>query len=260
MDFLHTRMKIVKRSGGRSAVAAAAYRSGTKLENPWDGVTHDYTRKKYVVHTEIMLPPNAQLVYTDRRTLWNSVEWAETDRNAQLAREIEFSLPAELTFEQHLSLVREYVQKNFVDEGMCADFAIHDKRDGNPHVHIQLTMRAIKEDGTWAPKSRLVYDLDENGNRIPAKQKGRWKNHKEDFVDWNNRENGRKWRDAAAKAINEALHEAGILQSDVDPRTFAVQGIACIPTMHEGTAVRALEKKGIYTDIGDQNRAIRDWN
>lgn len=191
MDFLHTRMKIVKRSSGRSAAAAAAYRSGTILVNSWDGVSHDYTRKLHIVHSEIMLPSHAPPEYADRSILWNSVEWAETDRNAQLAREIEFSLPAELNHEQHLALVRKYVQKYFVDKGMCADFSIHDKRDGNPHVHILLTMRAIREDGTWAQKSRLVYDLDENGNRIPAKQKGRWKNHKEDFVDWNNRDNGK---------------------------------------------------------------------
>ena len=260
MDFLHTRMKIVKRSAGRSAIASAAYRSGTKLENTWDGVVHDYTRKNHVVHSEIMLPAHAPPAYADRSTLWNSVEWIETDRNSQLAREFEFSLPAELTHEQHLQLVRGFVQKHFVDEGMCADFSIHDKRDGNPHVHILLTMRAIREDGTWAPKSRLVYDLDQNSNRIPAKQKGRWKNHKEDYVDWNNRENGAKWRAGVAEAINTALHEAGIEGLDVDPRTYAEQGISRIPTIHEGAAVRAMERKGIRTDVGNQNRAIRSWN
>ena len=223
-------------------------------------MTHDYTRKRYVVHSEIMLPAHAPPEYADRSILWNSVEWAETDRNAQLAREIEFSLPAELNHEQHLSLIRKYVQKNFVDAGMCADFALHDKRDGNPHAHIQLTMRAIREDGTWAPKSRLVYNLDEKGERIPANQKGRWKNHKEDYVDWNNRENGKKWRVAVAEAINEALHAAGIEHNDVDPRTYAEQGSSRIPTIYEGSTVRALEQKGMRTDVGNQNRAIRDWN
>lgn len=210
MDFLHTRIKIVSRNKGKSAVAAAAYRSGTKIENLWDGVTHDYTRKQYVIHSEIMLPAHAPIAYLDRATLWNSVEWFETDRDAQLAREFEFSLPAELTHEQHLKLVRRFVQKEFVDKGMCADFSIHDKRTGNPHVHILLTTRPLNEDGTWmAQKSRLVYDLDENGQRIPARQKGRWKNHKENITDWDDRGNGRKWRLAAAEAINEALREAG---------------------------------------------------
>ena len=118
MDFLHTRIKIVSRNKGKSAVAAAAYRSGTKIENLWDGVTHDYTRKQHIIHSEIMLPPNAPKAYFDRATLWNSVEWFETDRNAQLAREFEFSLPAELTHEQQLQLVRGFVRKNFVEEGM----------------------------------------------------------------------------------------------------------------------------------------------
>ena len=260
MDFLHTRIKIVSRNKGKSAVAAAAYRSGTKIENLWDGVTHDYTRKQHIIHSEIMLPPNAPKAYLDRATLWNSVEWFETDRNAQLAREFEFSLPVELTHEQQLQLVRGFVRKNFVDEGMCADFSIHDKRDGNPHVHILLTVRPLNEDGTWGQKSRLVYDLDENGRRIPAKQKGRWKNHKESLNSWDDRGNGKKWREAAAAAINDALREAGFEQGFVDPRTYAEQGVERIPMIHEGPTVRAMERKGIRTDVGDQNRDIRNWN
>ena len=260
MDFLHTRIKIIRRNAGRSAVAAAAYRSGTQLVNSWDGVTHDYTRKGYVVHSEIMLPENAPDEYMDRSTLWNSVEWAETDRNAQLAREIDIGLPNELTHDQHIGLVRKYVQENFVSKGMCADFSIHDKKTGNPHVHILLTMRPLNEDGTWGQKSRLVYDLDENGNRIHGNQKGRWKTHKETFCDWDDRGNGKKWRVAAADAINEAMKAAGYEDMLVDPRTYAEQGINRIPTIHEGPTVRAMERKGIRTTVGDQNREIREWN
>lgn len=153
MNFFHCPIKIVSRNKGRSAVASAAYISGTRLENTWDGTTHDYTRKQHIIHSEIMLPANAPPQYMDRATLWNSVEWNETDRNAQLARVFEIALPAELSHEQNIALARKIVQDLFVSKGMCADFGVHDKKDGNPHVHIMLTMRAIQEDGRWAPKA-----------------------------------------------------------------------------------------------------------
>ena len=147
MDFFHWTTKIVSRNKGKSAVAASAYINGTRMENTWDGVTHDYTRKQHVIHTEVMLPPNAPQEYADRSLLWNSVEWNETKANAQLARSIELALPAELNHEQNIALVRKLVQELFVDKGMCADVAFHDKEDGNPHAHILLTMRPLTPDG-----------------------------------------------------------------------------------------------------------------
>lgn len=113
-------------------MAAAAYRSGEKLVNEWDGMTHDFTKKGGVVHTEIMLPSHAPPEFTDRSTLWNSVEAIEKSSTAQLAREIEVALPVELSRAEQLALVRAFVKDNFVDAGMCADFAIHDKGTGNP--------------------------------------------------------------------------------------------------------------------------------
>ena len=114
-----------------------------------------------------MLPAHAPPEFADRSTLWNSVEQIEKARDSQLAREIEAALPRELSREQQLALVRAYVKDNFVDKGMCADFAIHDKGTGNPHVHIMLTVRPLKENGAWGAKCRKAYDLDENGQRIP---------------------------------------------------------------------------------------------
>ena len=111
---------------GKSAVAAAAYRSGEKLVNEWDGMTHDFTRKGGIVHTEIMLPIHAPPEFADRSTLWNSVEEIEKSATAQLAREIEVALPVELSRAEQLALVRAFVKDTFVDAGMCADFAIHD--------------------------------------------------------------------------------------------------------------------------------------
>ena len=204
IDFCHIPVSIIKRSEGRSAVAAAAYRSGTKLTNEWDGLTHDYTRKGGVVHAEIMLPAHAPPEFADRSTLWNSVEQIEKARDSQLAREIEAALPRELSREQQLALVRAYVKDNFVDKGMCADFAIHDKGTGNPHVHIMLTVRPLKENGAWGAKCRKAYDLDENGQRIPDGKDG-WKNHREDTTDWNDKGNVEIWRAAWAAYTNRAL-------------------------------------------------------
>ena len=260
MDFFHWTTKIVSRNKGKSAVAASAYISGTRMENTWDGVIHDYTRKKHVIYTEVMLPPNAPQEYADRSLLWNSVEWNETKANAQLARSIELALPAELNHEQNIALVRKLVQKQFVDKGMCADVAFHDKGDGNPHAHILLTMRPLTPDGKWGDKSRLEYILDADGNRIPARQKGRGKTRKVCTTDWDDRGNAERWRAAAADAINEALREAGFTQGFVDPRSYADQGVHRIPMVHEGPDARAMEKRGIPTGVGEKNREIRQQN
>ena len=128
----HCNISIVSRGKGKSAVAAAAYRSGEKLTNEWDGMTHDYTRKGGVVHTEIMLPPHAPPSFSDRSTLWNSVELYEKAGNAQLAREIDAALPIELSREEQIRLVREYCSSQFVSRGMCVDYAIHDTGKRQP--------------------------------------------------------------------------------------------------------------------------------
>ena len=254
IDFCHIPVSIIKRSEGRSAVAAAAYRSGTKLTNEWDGLTHDYTRKGGVVHAEIMLPAHAPPEFADRSTLWNSVEQIEKARDSQLAREIEAALPCELSREQQLSLVRAYVKDNFVDKGMCADFAIHDKGTGNPHVHIMLTVRPLKENGAWGAKCRKAYDLDENGQRIPD-ERGGWKNHREDTTDWNDKGNVEIWRAAWAACTNRALEAAGH-PALVDHRSYKRRGIDKIPSVHLGPAASQMEKRGIRTDKGEVNRQI----
>ena len=254
IDFCHIPVSIIKRSAGRSAVAAAAYRSGTKLTNEWDGMTHDYTRKGGIVHAEIMLPAHAPPEFADRSILWNSVEQIEKARDSQLAREIEAALPRELSGEQQLALVRAYVKDNFVDKGMCADFAIHDKGTGNPHVHIMLTLRPLKENGQWGAKCRKAYDLDENGQRIPD-GKGGWKNHREDTTDWNDKGNVEIWRAAWTAYTNRALESAGRPER-IDHRSYKRQGIDKIPSVHLGPAASQMEKRGIRTDKGEVNRQI----
>ena len=254
IDFCHIPVSIIQRSKGRSAVAAAAYRSGTKLTNEWDGLTHDYTHKGGIVHSEIMLPAHAPRSFADRSTLWNSVEQIEKARDSQLAREVEAALPRELTKEQQLALVRAYVKDSFVDKGMCADFAIHDKGTGNPHVHIMLTIRPLKEDGSWGAKCRKAYDLDGHGQRIPD-GKGGWKNRREDTTDWNDKGNVEIWRAAWAAYTNRALEAAGRPER-IDHRSYKRQGLDKIPSVHLGPAASQMEKRGIRTDKGNVNRQI----
>ena len=148
MAIYHLCIKIISRGKGKSAVAASAYRSGEKIKNEYDGIVHDFTRKGGIAHTEIILPQNAPQEFSDRGILWNSVEKIEKSKNSQLAREIEVALPKELNREKQIELIREYVKENFVKVGMCADIALHDKNDGNPHCHILLTMRPLNEDTT----------------------------------------------------------------------------------------------------------------
>ncbi len=185
MAIYHCSIKIISRGKGKSAVAAAAYRAGETITNEYDGVTPDYTRKGGVVHTEILLPENAPAEYADRAVLWNAVEKIEKAKNAQLAREFELALPVELTREQNISLVREYVNRHFVMAGMCADICIHDKENGNPHAHIMLTMRPFTEEKTWGAKQKKYYILDKGGNKIYDKKKRSYKCKSIPATDWN---------------------------------------------------------------------------
>lgn len=254
----HCNISIVSRGKGKSAVAAATYRSGEKITNEWDGMTHDYTRKRGVVHTEILLPPHAPPSFSDRATLWNSVELYEKTGNAQLAREIDAALPIELSREEQIRLVREYCSSQFVSRGMCVDFAIHDTDSGNPHCHIMLTMRPLDERGAWAAKSKKEYDLDENGERIRLPS-GRYKTHKVDLTGWNDKGNALLWRKAWADISNAYLERAGRPER-IDHRSNAERGIDELPTVHMGVAACQMEKKGIATEKGELNRNIQKAN
>ena len=146
MAIYNCSIKIIGRSSGKSAVASSAYRSGTKLLDKETGQVHDYTRKAGVIYHEVSLCKNAPKEYENREILWNAVHEVEKASNAQLAREIEIALPIEFDNTLQKEAIREYVQ-TFVEEGMCADWALHNKGDGNPHAHILLTTRPIKGNG-----------------------------------------------------------------------------------------------------------------
>jgi hypothetical protein len=259
MAIFHLTLKIVTRGIGASAVGKAAYQSGDKLINEYDGHTFDYARKSRVVHKEILLPEHAPREFTDRSTLWNAVEKIEKAKNSQLARNVEMSLPVELTREQNISFLRRYVQEQFVDKGMCADVCVHDSGDGNPHAHILLTMRPFNEDGTWSGKFKKVYEFDEQGNKIYDPKTRRYKSRAVSVTDWNDRDKAEVWRAAWADAVNAELEKQGHTER-VDHRSFARQGKEEKPTVHMGVAAMQMERRGIHTRRGDINRDVENFN
>lgn len=186
MALYHLTAKVHSRAKGQSACGAAAYRAGVKIENEYDGVVYDYTRKQNVEYSTILLPDNAPREYHNRSKLWNSVEMNEKQCNARLCREIEFALPRELPQETREQMALEFIKENFVDEGMCADVNFHNppkmnsKKQPinalgeitnneeeyiylNPHVHCLLTMRPIDEDGKWKNKLQKKYICEKEG-------------------------------------------------------------------------------------------------
>ena len=173
---IFTLFSIVKRSKGQSAVEKASYISRSVLISEFDGQTYRPKYHEDLVHSEISLPENAPKEFADRATLWNSVELTEKGQKAQLARMLKASLPNDWSYEVAEEVVRDYVQRNFVDKGMCADWAIHDsennKGERNLHFHILHTMRPLEQDGTWGAKSRKVYILDKNGNTVLLRSRG----------------------------------------------------------------------------------------
>lgn len=258
MAIYHCTCKIISRGQGRSAVGAAAYRSGEKLYNEYDGIEHDYTKKGGVVYSEIMLCENAPKEYQDRQTLWNAVEQIEKSSKAQLAREYEVALPAELSREEQIKLVRDFAKENFVDNGMCVDFSIHDKEDGNPHAHIMLTTRPIEQDNSWGVKQKKEYILDKNGQKQYDKNKQTYKCKTVKTTNWDSKEFLQRSRESWAEKVNQELEKKSLPQR-IDHRSLKEQGVDRVPTIHEGGA-RKLEKRGIKTDRGKINREIKTAN
>ena len=256
----HYKIKISKRSKGQSAVAQAAYQSGERLFDERSNRTKNYSDKRGIIYTEIMLPANAPPEYADRNTLWNAVEAVESNWNSQLARRFEIALPKELPMEQRMELIREHCYEQFVSKGMIADIAIHDPDPPghNPHAHVMLTMRPMDEHGRWMEKAHREYILDENGERIrDAKGKGKFR--KVPTVDWNEHSNCEIWRHAWEVTQNRYLEAAGRSER-VSMKSYARQGIDRIPTVHMGPAVTAMERRGIMTNIGNLNRDIKAAN
>ena len=156
---------MVSRGAGRSAVAAAAYLSCSRLLNEYDGVQHDYTRKQGLVWQQVFLPVAAPTEWQNREILWNAVEENEKTKDSRLAREFVVALPIELSKAQWERLLSDFVSDTFVSDGMCADVAIHDPYPPghNPHAHILLTVRPLDEKGKWQYKTEKEYLCVKNG-------------------------------------------------------------------------------------------------
>ena len=241
-------------------MAVAAYQSGEKLFSEYDGQWKSGDHQERIVFKDILLPPNAPKAYADRQTLWNAVDASKPKDNAQTARRFIITLPKELSIEDNIRLIRDYCQKQFVDRGMIADIVVHfdDKEPPNPHAHILCTMRSMNEHGQWNDKTKTAYALDENGNRIMGKN-GKWKRIRIDTVDWNDRKYCEIWRHEWETQQNAALEKAGRTER-VDMRSFQRQGLETAPQVHLGPAAFALEKKGIRTDLGEHNKAVKIIN
>jgi hypothetical protein len=243
--------KIIGRSTGQSAVAAAAYRAGERILDERTGDVKDYSRKRGILDTLILTPNNAPEWLQTRSRLWNDVEHREdksTRRGtAQLAREITISLPHELTHEQRIELACDFVKKEFVEHGVVADIAIHappKRGDGrNHHAHILLTLREVGPEG-FGKKARLW-------EQQPLGKRKSWQQfEKERLVEWR-----RLW----AVYENRALEKYGY-EARVDHRRLKDQGIDREPTTHIGPDANEMERRGIKTDRGDQNRRIKATN
>lgn len=305
MAIYHLEAKIVSRGAGRSAVAAAAYLSCSRMLNEYDGVQHDYTRKQGLGWRQVFLPTTAPAEWLDRETLWNAVEETETAKDSRLAREFVAALPIELSREDQIRLLQDFIKEQFVADGMCADAAIHDPYPPghNPHAHILLTVRPLDEKGKWQYKTEKEYlcvkDGEERGftaAEFKSAQAEGWEKQypykvgkKKVYMApsaaqaqgyervskypkstkygrqnpisarWNSEEHLLVWREAWATAANRCLELAGHAER-IDHRSHAARGLEERPTVHEGVAAQALERRGILSDRCELNRQIKADN
>lgn len=233
MAIYHFSAKVISRANGSSAVASAAYRSASELYDERLGRNHDFSNKAGVIHSEVLLPLGAPERLNDRTVLWNEVEAGEKRKDAQLAREVEFSIPREMNEKQGVSLARDFVEKEFVRRGMVADLNVHwDKADDGspkPHAHVMLSMREVGPDG-FGKKNR----------------------------DWNSAEHLKGWREAWAAHVNERMAELG-LEGRIDHRSYADQGIELEPQHKIGPAgMRRLDRGEDAERAEDHRRIARE--
>lgn len=330
LAIFHFTVKIVGRSKGKSIIAASAYLNGDVMKNEETGKVSYYTSKKEVVYTSLMMCENAppewmnvpdenikrfqksiryqraedkeaalekfKIVFRKQR-LWNEVLKVEKGANAQFGRSFEFLLPKEWSRMEQIEYATDFIQRNFVAKGMCADWSIHDKGDGNPHVHLLVTMRPFKKNHTWGNKEikdwafvrdeagNIVIDethpnwwqdkktperhgiripvLDADGNqKLDSRNRKQWKREVTDATGWNNPKNCELWRSEWAKECNLHLKK----EQQIDHRSYERQGKIEIPTIHEGADARKIEGKyhsGQFASASwkvEENRIIKKQN
>ena len=234
MAIYHLHVKVIGRASGSSAVASAAYRAASRLRDDRLDRPHDFTAKRGVVHSGVLLPENAPGAWSDREQLWNAVEAVEARRDAQLAREVEFAIPREMSEAEGIALARDFVQSEFVDQGMIADLNVHWDRgaDGlpKPHAHVMLTMRSVDEDG-FGKKVR----------------------------DWNSTGMVERWRERWATLANERLTELDI-DARIDHRSLEDQGIALEPQSQIGAPAQRIAGEGSPADRAELHRELARGN
>ncbi|MBO9621532.1 MAG: Ti-type conjugative transfer relaxase TraA [Sphingomonas sp.] len=234
MAIYHFSAKIISRANGSSALASAAYRSASRLYDERLGRHHDFSNKAGVVHSEVMLPDGTPEQLCDREKLWNAVEAAELRKDAQLAREIEFAIPRELDRQEGIRLAREFVEREFVAQGMIADLNVHWDvgADGEPkpHAHVMLTLRDVDENG-FGKKNR----------------------------DWNRTDLLEKWRERWAEHVNTRLAELDI-DARVDHRSLEAQAIDLEPQHKIGPAAARLAEQGLASERLEEYHAIARAN
>ena len=330
MAIFHYTVKIVGRSKGKSIISASAYLNGDVMKNEETGRISYYTSKREVVYTSLMMCENAPQEWQNvpaenikrfqksvrykradnkevvlekfkltfqKQCLWNEVLKIEKSSDAQLGRSFEFSLPKEWNRQEQIEYTTDYIQKNFVDKGMCADWSIHDKGDGNPHVHLLVTMRPFNLDHSWGSKEvkdwdfvrdtdgNIVVDeshpdwwqdkknpdrhgiripvLDENGvQKVGARNRKQWKRVLTDATGWNNPKNCELWRSEWAGMCNRHLS----IDNQIDHRSYERQGKLKVPTIHEGADARKIEEKYLTGQIKkgswkvEENQMIKKQN
>ena len=322
MAIFHFTVKIVGRSKGKSVISASAYLNGDVMKNEETGRISYYTSKKEVVYTSLMMCENAPpewlhvpeenikrfqqsirykreddkdaalekfKITFQKQRLWNEVLKIEKNADAQLGRSFEFSLPKEWSRQEQIDYTTEYIQKTFVDEGMCADWSIHDKGDGNPHVHLLVTMRPFNLDHSWGSKEvkdwdfvrdtdgNIVVDeshpdwwqdkknpdrhgiripvLDENGvQKVGARNRKQWKRVLTDATGWNDPKNCELWRSEWAGMCNRHLS----IDNQIDHRSYERQGKLKIPTIHEGADARKIEEKYLTGQIWNGSWKVKE--
>jgi len=225
----HLSVKAVSRSAGRSATAAAAYRAAVQILDERTGVMHDYTRKRGVLHSEIVLPAGAATWAADRSALWNAAEAAEKRKDACVARELVVAIPAELPKSEQIRLVRDFAQQMAENEGCAVDFNVHgpDTHKGadvrNQHAHLLRTTRKVGENALT--------------DKLHTEKAGRDRKADLDVI-----------RERWAKLCNERLAENGRAER-IDHRSLQAQGIDRAPTTHLGPAVTEMERRGVRTEV-----------
>jgi Ti-type conjugative transfer relaxase TraA len=241
----HFSAKVIGRAAGSSAMASAAYRCAGRLHDERLGRTHDFTNKAGVVHSEVMLPEGAPPALGDREALWNAVEAGEARKDAQLAREIEFAIPRELTQAEGIDLARQFVDREFVSKGMIADLNVHWDMDADgepkPHAHVMLTMRGLAAD---AP------DWELGDTQSPFGPKVR---------EWNATAQLEQWRGAWADYANARLAELG-LDARIDHRSYNEQEISLEPQDKIGAAALGKLERGQDADRADEHLALARRN